>query len=102
MGKLATVLNCLDLAADIRLLKVNYYFYYTDSYQFLFIQKLPYSTLSIIILEEMISRDLFLKVESSLNKCLKLAYKIIKAVFFLYTTSFLYKNITSSSIIALY
>jgi hypothetical protein len=101
MGELAAALNCLDPAADVRLLKVEYYFYHTDSHQFFFSQKPPYTISSMMTLEEMISRDPFPKVESFLDERLKLAHKIAEAVFFLHTAGFLYKNITSSSIVAL-
>ena len=82
MGELAAALNCLDLAADVRLLKVDYYFYHADGHQFLFAQKPPYPTSSMVTLEEMISGDPFPKVESPLDERLKLAYKIAEAVFF--------------------
>lgn len=101
MGELAAALNCLDPAADIRLLKVEYYFYHADSNQFLFAQKPPYRTTSMMTLEEMISGDPFPKVESPLDERLKLAHKIAEAVFFLHTAGFLHKNITSSSVVAL-
>lgn len=101
MGELAAALNCLDPAADIRLLKVEFYFYHEASNQFLFAQKPPYATMSMMTLEEMISGDPFPEVDSPLDDRLKLAYKIAEAVFFLHTASFLHKNITSSSIVAL-
>jgi hypothetical protein len=41
IGNLAAALNCLDPATDIRLLKVDYYFYHADSNQFLFAHKPP-------------------------------------------------------------
>ena len=101
MGELAAALNCLDPAADIRLLKVEYYFHHAESNQFLFAQRPPYPTTSIMTLEEMITRDLFPKVEASLTERLKLTLKLAKAVFFLYTAGFVHKNIISSSIVAL-
>jgi serine/threonine protein kinase len=101
MGELAAALNCLDPTADVRLLKVDYYFYHADGHQFLFAQKPPYPTSSMMTLEEMIRGDPFPKVESPLDERLKLAYKIAEAVFFLHTAGFLHKNITSSSIIAI-
>jgi hypothetical protein len=101
MGELAAALNCLDPAADIRLLKVEFYFYHADSNQFLFAQKPPYPTTSMMTLEEMISGDPFPKVEASLNERLKLAHKLAEAVFFLHAAGFIHKNITSSSVVAL-
>jgi hypothetical protein len=52
-------------------------------------------------LEEMIRGDPFPKVESPPDERLKLAHKIAEAVFFLHSAGFLYKNITSSSVVAL-
>ncbi|KFY71030.1 hypothetical protein V499_08768 [Pseudogymnoascus sp. VKM F-103] len=101
MGELAAALNCLDPAADIRLLKVEFYFYHADSNQFLFAQKPPYPTMSMMTLEAMISGDPFPEVDSPLDDRLKLAHKIAEAVFFLHTAGFLHKNITSSSVVAL-
>jgi len=101
MGELAAALNCLDPAADIRLLKVEFYFHHADSNQFLFAQKPPYPTTSMMTLEEMISGDPFPKVEAPLNERLKLAHKLAEAVFFLHAAGFLHKNITSSSVVAL-
>ena len=101
MGELAAALNCLDPATDIRLLKVEFYFYHADSNHFLFAQKPPYPTMSMITLEKMIRGDPFPKVEAPLNKRLRLAHKLAEAVFFLHTTDFVHKNITSSSVVAL-
>jgi hypothetical protein len=101
MGELAAALNCLDPAADVRLFKVDYCCYHADSHQFLFAQKPPYPTSSMMNLEEMISGDPFPKVESPLDERLKLAHKIAEAVFFLHTAGFLHKNITSASVVAL-
>jgi len=101
MGELAAALNCLDPAADIRLLKGEFYFYHADGNQSLFAQKPPYPTTSMMTLEEMISGDPFPMVEASLNERLKLAYKLAEAVFFLHTANFVHKNITSSSVVAL-
>ncbi|RDW87920.1 hypothetical protein BP5796_03614 [Coleophoma crateriformis] len=101
MGELAAALNCLDPAVDIRLLKVEYYFYHADSRQFLFAQKPPYPTTTMVTLEKMISGEPFPDVEAPLNERLKLAHKLAEAVFFLHTAGFLHKNITSSSVVAL-
>jgi hypothetical protein len=101
MGELAAALNCIDPDADIRLLKVEYYFYHAESNQFLFAQKPPYTTMSMMTLEEMISGDPFPEVDSPLDERFKLAHKIAEAVFFLHTAGFLHKNITSSSVVAL-
>jgi hypothetical protein len=101
MGKLAATLNCLDPAADIRLLKVEYYFYHAESNQFLFAQTPPYPIDSMLTLEQMIYGDPFPRVESSMSERFKLAYRIAEAVFFLHTAGFVHKNITSSSIVAL-
>ncbi|KIM98564.1 hypothetical protein OIDMADRAFT_56913 [Oidiodendron maius Zn] len=98
MGELAAALNCLDPAADIRLLKVEYYFYHAESNQFLFVQKSPYPLESMMTLEQVISATPF---ESTLDDRLKLANKIAEAVFFLHTAGFFHKNITSSSVVAL-
>lgn len=59
MGELAAALNCLHPTGDVRLLKVDYYFYHADGHQSLFAQKLPYPTSSMITLEEIISGDTF-------------------------------------------
>ncbi|KAG4437171.1 hypothetical protein IFR05_007327 [Cadophora sp. M221] len=101
MGELAAALHCLDPAADIRLLKVEYFFHHAGSNQFLFAQKPPYHTTSMMTLEEMIKGDPFPKVEAALNERLKLAHKLAEAVFFLHAAGFLHKNITSSSVVAL-
>jgi len=101
MGELAAALNCLDPAANICLLRVEYYFYYEASRQFLFAHAAPYPTTTMMTLEEMITFDAFPKAYSPLNKRLKLAYKLAEGVFFLHTAGFLHKNITSSSIVAL-
>ena len=101
MGELAAALNCLDPAADIRLLRVEYYFYHAVGNQFLFAQKPPYPTSSMMTLAEMISGDPFPKVEASLNERLKLAHKLAEAVFFLHAAGFVHKNITSYSVVGL-
>ncbi|RMJ16884.1 hypothetical protein CDV36_003505 [Fusarium kuroshium] len=97
MGKLAAALNCLDAAADIRLLKVEYYFYHPDSMQFLFAQIPPSQTTAMSTLEKFIA--LGAQAVVSLGARLRLAHKLAEAVFFLHTTGFFHKNITSSSVV---
>ncbi len=99
LGELAAALNCLDPAADIRLLKVEFYFYHEDTHQFLFAQKPPYPTVSMMTLDELIRGDPFPRVDIALNQRLKLAHKLAEAVFFLHTAGFLHKNITPSSVV---
>jgi hypothetical protein len=101
MGELAAALNCLDPVADIKLLKVEYYFYHTPSKQFLLAHHPPYPVLSMITLETMIREEPFPDVAAPLNQCLKLGYKLAEAVFFLHTAGFIHKNITSTSVVAL-
>ena len=101
ISELAAAFNCLDLAADIRLLKVKYFFYYEEGNQFLFAQTSPYSTLSMATLAEVIRADTFPQVTTSLTERLKLAYKLAEAVFYCHTAGLLHKNITSSSVVAL-
>lgn len=97
---LAAELNCLDPAADIRLLKVESYFYHGESGQFLFVHHPPYRTMSMTTLERRISVDSFPETEAPLNQRLKLAHKLTEAVLFLHSANFLHKNITSSSVVA--
>ena len=101
MGELAAALNCLDPAADIKLLKVEYYFYYTQSKQFFFAHHPPYPVSSMMTLETMIRAEPFPDVSAPLNQCLRLGYKLAEAVFFLHAAGFLHKNITSTSVVAL-
>jgi hypothetical protein len=101
ISELAAAFNCLDLVADIRLLKVKYFFYYEEGNQLLFAQTPPYSTLSMATLAEVIEADSFPKITTSLTERLKLAYKLAEAVFFCHTAGLLHKNITSSSVVAL-
>lgn len=99
MGILAAALNCLDHDANIRLLKVEYYFYHEQMGQFVFAHHPPHSVESMTSLEKLLSVDSFPKVNTPLDQRLKLAYKLAEAVFFLHTADFLHKNITSSSIV---
>jgi len=97
---LAAGLNCLDPAADIRLLKVESYFYHADSGQFLFVHHPPYRAMSMTTLERRISVDPFPETEAPLNQRLKLAHKLAEAVLFLHSANYRHKNITSSSVVA--
>lgn len=99
MGILAAALNCLDPAANIRLLKVEYYFYHEESRQFVFAHHPPRPVESMTSLEKRLSFDPFPEVRISLDQRLQLAYKLAEAVFFLHTADFLHKNITSSSVV---
>ncbi|OTA62886.1 hypothetical protein K449DRAFT_433807 [Hypoxylon sp. EC38] len=101
MGELAAALNCLEPATDVRLLKVNYYFYHSDSNQFLFAQLPPYHVDFTMTLQEFIKYDPFPGTEAILNERLKVAYKLAEAVFFLHTVGFCHKNITSHSVVIL-
>lgn len=101
MGELAAVLSHLDPNMDIRLLKVNYYFYHPDSNQFLFAQTPPYHVDSMMTLDEFIKYDPFPGTEISLNERFKVAYKLAEAVFFLHTAGFCHKNITTHSVVIL-
>lgn len=101
LGGLAGALNCLDPAADIRLLKVEYYFYHENTRRFLFAHKTPYPTTSMRTLESMIQASPFFNTRIPLNERLKIAHKVAEALFFLHTAGFLHKNITSSSVITL-
>jgi hypothetical protein len=98
MGELAAALSCLDPTPDIRLLKVDFYFYNTINHQFLFAQIPPYRVVSMQTLKELIFNNTFPATGAALNQCFKLAYKLAEAIFFLHTAGFLHKNITSSSI----
>ena len=100
MGELAAVLNCLDPAIDVRLLKVEYYFYQPESRSFIFAQTLPYTSTT-MTLHEFMSHDAFPDTSTALNVRLKIAYKITEAMFFLHTAGFCHKNITSNSVVIL-
>lgn len=101
MGMLAAALNCLDSAADIRLLKVESFFYHANTRRFLFAQASPYPIVSMMTLEDVIHEDHFPKAQATLDRRIKLAMKLAEAVFFLHAAGFVHKNITSSSIVAL-
>lgn len=101
MGMLAAALNCLEPDADIRLLKVEKYFYHAESGQFLFAQTPPHPTLSMMTLRDAVCGDSFPEVEATLNQRLKLALKLAEAVLFLHSAGFVHKNITSLSVVAL-
>ncbi|KAI1497421.1 hypothetical protein F5X99DRAFT_396850 [Biscogniauxia marginata] len=101
MGKLAAALNCLDPSTDVRILKVNYYFYHPDARQFFFAQVPPHHVDSMMTLQEFIKYDSFPGIETALNERIKVAYKLAEAVFFLHTAGFCHKNITSRSIVIL-
>ncbi|KAF5720245.1 serine threonine kinase [Fusarium globosum] len=99
MGHFAAALNCLDDAANIRLLKVESYFYHPGIMHFLFAQTPPSQTTMMITLEDFIGLGSFPKVGVSLDQRFRLAYKLSEAVFFLHTAGFFHKNITSSSVV---
>lgn len=99
MGVLAAALNCLDPGADVRLLKVESYFFHADSEQFLFVQLPPHSTSSMMTLEDAIDSDPFSTAKSTLDQRLKLAVKLAEAVLFLHAAGFVHKNITSSAVV---
>lgn len=99
---LAAALNHLSPSAGVRLLKVEYCFYHEASNQFLLAQILPYPTMSMMTLGQMIRKNSFPQTNSSLGERLKLAYKLAEAVVFLHAAGFLHKNITSSSAVALH
>lgn len=101
MGVLAAALNCLDPAADLRLLRMESFFYHADTTQFIFTQVSPCPIVSMMTLEDVIKGDNFPTAEATLNQRFRLALKLAEAVFFLHTAGFVHKNITSSSIIAL-
>ncbi|KAI1080954.1 hypothetical protein F5B20DRAFT_85075 [Whalleya microplaca] len=101
MGELAAALNCLDPTTNIRLLKVEFYLYHPDSKQFLFAHIPPYRIDVMMTLEELIMYDQFPETDVPLNECLKVAYKLAEAIFFLHTAGFLHKNITSHSVVIL-
>jgi hypothetical protein len=82
IGELAAALNCLDPISDIKLLKVEYYFYHSDHSQFLFAHKTPSRTTAIMTLEEMIEVDPFPRTEALLEERFKGAHKLAEAVFF--------------------
>ncbi|KAB2570632.1 hypothetical protein DBV05_g10699 [Lasiodiplodia theobromae] len=101
MGELAAALSCLDPAADVRLLRTTYYFYYEKCEQFLFAHVPPYEVDSMITLEAMIDDGPYPEPNVSLSQRLRIAYKLAEAVLFLHTAGFLHKNITSSSVVLL-
>jgi len=101
MGELAAALNCIDPAADIKLLKVEYYFYHPDTQAFLFAHHLPYPIMSMTSLSRMIDNNPFPMVPVPLDGRIRIAHKLAEALFFLHTANFLHKNITSSSVVAL-
>ncbi|PMD60527.1 uncharacterized protein K444DRAFT_612665 [Hyaloscypha bicolor E] len=100
VGILAAALNYLDPAADIRLLKVEFYHYHAESRQFLFAHYAPYRTDLVTTLKERIRTDPFPEVQVPLNQRLKLAYKLAEAVFFLHAADYVHKNITPSSVVS--
>jgi hypothetical protein len=99
---LAAALNCLDPAAGVRLLKVDYCLYHADSNQFLLAQVPPYHTTSMMSLGEMIAKTAFPQAKAALGDRLGLAHKLAEAVVFLHAARFLHKNISSSSAVALH
>ncbi|KAK7750053.1 hypothetical protein SLS62_008046 [Diatrype stigma] len=102
MGELAAALSCLDAAMDTRLLKIQAYFYDNEGQQFLFIHQLPPCRVdSMMTLQELITSDPFPKTEATLSECIRIAYKIAEAVFFLHTAGFCHKNITCRSVVIL-
>ncbi|KAM0460110.1 hypothetical protein ACHAPV_000358 [Trichoderma viride] len=99
LGELSAALSCLDPSTtDIRLLRVEYYFYDPNNAQFLFAHRSPMEIFSMMTLEELIKNESFSSAITPLNRCFEMAYKLAEAVFFLHTAGFLHKNITSSSI----
>ncbi len=101
MAERAAALNCLDPAMDVRLLKVDSYFYRSATKRFLFLHTLPYETHTIMTIRELIQQDSFPEVKTALNKRLKIAYQLAEAVFFLHTAGLCHKNITSHSVVIL-
>ncbi|KAL7926016.1 hypothetical protein ACQKWADRAFT_309623 [Trichoderma austrokoningii] len=101
MGVLAAALNCLDATTDIRLLKVESFFYHAETSQFIFTQVCPFSIVSTITLENYIAGDPFFDTQSTLDQRLKLALKLAESIFFLHTAGFVHKNVTSPSIVFL-
>ncbi|KAF2968651.1 hypothetical protein GQX73_g4942 [Xylaria multiplex] len=98
MGELAAALSCLEPTPDIRILKVEFYFYNASNHQFVFAHIPPYRVVSMTTLKDFIFHNPFPATGAALNQCFKLAYKLAEAVFFLHTAGFLHKNITSSSV----
>ncbi|KNB18112.1 hypothetical protein FOXG_15747 [Fusarium oxysporum f. sp. lycopersici 4287] len=101
MGLLAAALHCLSPAADLRLLKVERYFFHEETNQFIFTQVAPYPIVSAITLELTIKYDSFPEAETLLDHRFKLALKLAESVFFLHTAGFVHKNISTSSIVVL-
>ncbi|RKK16562.1 hypothetical protein BFJ66_g10815 [Fusarium oxysporum f. sp. cepae] len=101
MGLLAAALHCLSPAADLRLLKVERYFFHEETNQFIFTQVAPYPIVSAITLELTIKYDSFPEAETLLDHRFKLALKLAESVFFLHTAGFVHKNIATSSIVVL-
>lgn len=99
VGILAAALNCLDPAADVRLLKAEFYFYHANSRQFLLAHYPPYATASMVTLHQRIRADSPPYGKLPLNQQLRLAHKIAEAVFFLHASQYMHKNITPSSIV---
>jgi hypothetical protein len=101
MGEVAAALNCVDRAAGLGLLRVEYYFHHPESNQFLFAHISPFDASSMRTLEEMVTGDPFPNHDSPIEEHLRLAYKLAEAVCFLHSTGFYHKNITSSSVVIL-
>ncbi|OBT60352.1 hypothetical protein VE03_10230 [Pseudogymnoascus sp. 23342-1-I1] len=101
MGELAAAFNCVDRAAGLGLLRVEYYFHHPESNQFLFAHIPPFNASSMMTLETMVTRDPFPDLDTPMGERLRLAYKLAEAVFFLHTAGFHHKNITSSSVVIL-
>jgi hypothetical protein len=101
MRILAAALNCLDPTADIRLLRVESFFYHTSTNQFIFTQTPPCPVKSMRTLETVVRRRPGLRGRIGLGKRLRLAAKLTEAVFFLHAAGFVHKNITSGSVVLL-
>lgn len=101
VGVLAAALNCLDPDTDIRLLRVESYFYHHERREFIFKHISPHPVTSIMTLEDTINADRFPDSEVPLNERFQLAYKLAEAILFLHAAGFVHKNITSSSIVTL-
>lgn len=101
MGEVAAALNCVDRAAGLGLLKVEYYFHHQESNQFLFAHISPFDASSMRTLEETVAEDPYPNHDTPIEEHLRLAYKLAEAVSFLHSTGFHHKNITSSSVVIL-
>jgi hypothetical protein len=102
LGVLAVALNCLDAGSGVNLLRTEFYFQQESNSRFALIQRLPYSTSAILALESIITatgpNNVRLPAMHPLNNRFGFAQRLATTVFFIHTTGFVHKNISSRTV----